>query len=261
MANKVLQAIQSNRYPQWLQDVVLETQEAADSVVHHEAWYHFHDGTISRSRHQALLIGFWPLIERFPQFLALNLLKCSYGTDSTLNGARGWLIKNLRIEQRHAEMYRDWSECAGIPRKTLYESARPATATAITDWCWHVCESGNLPEGMAATNFAIEGVTGEWCQLVGESEDYQNLFDAGERKKALKWIQAHAAYDDTHPVEALDIIHALLGNTPSLESIHRVKSAIQKSYELYRLALDTGMASSSSPEESRKVEVEHVSQN
>lgn len=253
MANKVLEAVQTNRYPQWLQDVVLETHKAAESVVHHEAWYCFSDGTIPESKHQALLIGFWPLIERFPQFLALNLLKCSYGADSTLNSARGWFIKNLRIEQRHAEMYRDWSECAGIPRITLYESPRPATATAITDWCWHVCESGDLSEAMAATNFAIEGVTGEWCQMVGESEDYQNLFDAGERKKALKWIQAHAAYDDTHPVEALDIIHALLGATPPMEGIHKVKSAIHKSYDLYRLALDTGMATSASPGRSRKM--------
>lgn len=95
---------------------------------------------------------------------------------------------------------------------------------------------------MAATNFAIEGVTGEWCQLVWASEDYMLLFKESERKKALKWIQTHAAYDDTHPVEALGLIHSLLGGDPDVSEVQRVRRAIHKSYELYRLALDTGMA-------------------
>lgn len=230
------------KYPQWLQDVVGETNEAAQAVGHHEAWYQFSDGTIPESKHHALLIGFWPLIERFPQFLALNLLKCSYGNNSILNSTRHWLIKNLRTEQRHAEWYRDWASSAGIPLESLYLGARPAAATAITDWCWHICESGDLAEGMAATNFAIEGATGEWSKMVAASKAYVLLFEESARKKAMKWIHAHAAYDDKHPVEALDHIHALLGENPSPSRITNVKRAIQKSYDLYLLALDVGMA-------------------
>ena len=146
-------------------------------------WYQFSDATIPEEKHHALLIGFWPLIERFPQFLALNLLKCTYGEDTRLNKARGWLIKNLRVEQQHAEWYRDWAQCAGISPRNLYQGHRPAAATAITDWCWHVCESGGLAEGMAATNFAIEGVTGDWCELVWKSANYRGLFPESEQKK------------------------------------------------------------------------------
>lgn len=241
MPNAVDLAMKANRYPEWLQDVVHETQDAATRVVQHEAWIRFSDATIPQEKHHALLLGFWPLIERFPQFLALNLLKCSYGSSSSLNSARGWLIKNLRIEQRHAEWYRDWAECSGIARNTLYDGKRSGTATAITDWCWHVCEAGGLPEAMAATNFAIEGVTGDWCNLVWESEAYKELFKEHERRKAMKWIQVHAAYDDAHPVEALDIISALLGKDPEVAQVQRIKNAILKSYELYYLGLDCGM--------------------
>ena len=60
----------------------------------------------------------------------------------------------------------------------------------------------------------------------------------------MKWIQAHAAYDDFHPVEALDIISALLGDNPEKKAIHQIKTAILKSYELYHLALDAGMGDS-----------------
>ena len=94
---------------------------------------------------------------------------------------------------------------------------------------------------MAATNYAIEGVTGDWCKMVWNSKDYKFLFKEGERKRALKWIHAHAAYDDKHPVEALDTIYSLLGNNPDLGQIQRVKHAVQKSYDLYNLALDVGM--------------------
>ncbi len=242
MLQAVEAAINSCRYPQWIQDIVEETEKSAQAVAKHEAWVRFSDGSIPQSKHHALLMGFWPLIERFPQYLALNLLKCSYGEHQGLSKARGWLIKNLRIEQRHAEMYRDWAECAGIPRKQLFGAHRPAASTAVTDWCWHVCEADGLSEGMAATNYAIEGVTGEWTQMVWESPDYKLFFSEEERKRAMKWIQAHAAYDDKHPVEALDIIYNLLGDTPKESKVLRVKHSILKSYDLYLLGLDAGMA-------------------
>ena len=241
MPKSLDQALAANRFPTWLTQVVEDTKPKAQRITHHEAWERFSDGTISQNNHHGLLCGFWPLIERFPQFLALNLLKCSYGSKPALNAARGWLIKNLRIEQRHAEWYRDWAECSGIPRTRLFDEHPPAAMTAITDWCWHICESGSLAEGMAATNFAIEGVTGDWSEKVWESQDYRLLFKEGERKKAMKWIQAHAAYDDLHPVEALGIVHQLLGDAPPEKQVSKIRRAIEKSYDLYLLALDHGM--------------------
>lgn len=231
----------TSNYPQWVQDMAVETQEAAHAVGQHEAWYRFSDGTIPREQHHALLIGFWPLIERFPQYLALNLLKCSYADDAALNAARGWLIKNVRTEQRHAEWYRDWAESAGISRHQLFHGTRQASATAITDWCWHICQFGSLAEGMAATNFAIEGVIGKWSRIVAASAEYQELFPEVERKKAMKWIYAHAAYDDKHSTEAMELIVALLGKDPPVKEVEGVQRAIQKSYDLYLLAIETGM--------------------
>lgn len=241
MPKAVEEALAAKRFPLWLAQVVEDTKPKAQAVAQHEAWKQFSAGTIPVVKHHLLLSGFWPLIERFPQFLALNLLKCSYGSNSGLNEARGWLIKNLRIEQRHAEWYRDWAEYSGISRPQLYEGHRPAAMTAITDWCWHICESGSLAEGMAATNFAIEGVTGDWSEIVWESQDYRSLFKENDRKKAMKWIQVHAAYDDVHPVEALTLIHQLLGVDPRKEEVRKIQRAIEKSYDLYLLALDAGM--------------------
>ncbi len=229
------------RYPQWLQDVIGETEESGKAVANHEAWHLFSDGTVQPEQHHALLIGFWPLIEKFPHFLALSLLKCSYGRDPVVNTARSWLTRNIRVEQKHAEWYKDWAQSAGVPLDRLYDGPRPAAATAITDWCWYVCESGELAEAMAATNYAVEGVTGEWTRVIAASEKYKELFTESERRKAMRWIHAHATYDDSHPVEALGIIAGLVGQDPEQATVRRIKNAIQKSYDLYLLSLDKGL--------------------
>ena len=53
--------------PRWLQDVVLETDADKRRVSGHEAWRRMREGTITPREHRNLLVGFWPLIERFPQ--------------------------------------------------------------------------------------------------------------------------------------------------------------------------------------------------
>ncbi len=229
------------RYPQWLQDVIGETEESGKAVANHEAWHLFSDGTVQPEQHHALLIGFWPLIEKFPDFLGLSLLKCSDGGDPVVNTARSLLTRNIRVEQKHAEWYKDWAQSAGVPLDRLYDGPRPAAATVITGWCWYVCKSGGLAEAMAATNYAVEGVTGEWTRVVAASEKYRELFTESERGKAMRWIHAHASYDDSHPVEVLDIIAGLVGKDPEHATVRRIQNAIQKSSDFYHLALDKGL--------------------
>ncbi|MCH6558617.1 MAG: iron-containing redox enzyme family protein [Nitrospirae bacterium] len=157
------------------------------------------------------------------------------------NTARSWLTRNIRVEQKHAEWYKDWAQSAGVPLDRLYDGPRPAAATVITGWCWYVCKSGGLAEAMAATNYAVEGVTGGWTRLVAASEKYRELFTESERRHAMRWIHAHASYDDSHPVEALDIIAGLVGKDPEHATVRRIQNAIQKSYDFYLLALDKGL--------------------
>ncbi len=141
----------------------------------------------------------------------------------------------------HVGGHKDWAELARVPMETFFDGPRSATASAITEWCWNVCDSGDLAEGMAATNYAVEGATGEWARKVGASEKYQKLFPENERKKAMRWIHAHALHDDVHPVEALDIISGLVGKDPEPAKVRRVTNAVQKTYDLYLLALDKGL--------------------
>jgi pyrroloquinoline quinone (PQQ) biosynthesis protein C len=227
--------------PSWLQDVVVGTQAERCRVARHEAWQRMRDGTISREAHRNILVGFWPLIERFPQFLALNLLKTRHGRDEAQNAARAWLARNLRVEQKHAGWFLDWGHAFGIDRDAMLDGPRPVEMTLITDWSWRVCESGELAEAMAATNYAIEGVTGEWTPGVAHSAVYRAAIVRGDERSAMRWLDAHADYDDRHPWQALELIAALSGDDPGPARVQAIRAAITRSYELYALALDAAL--------------------
>ena len=71
---------------------------------------------------------------------------------------------------------------------------------------WQTCESGSLAEGIAAANWAIEGVTGIWSR--GCAEPFRGYAADGVRidSKSMMWLNAHARYDDAHPDEALEAL-------------------------------------------------------
>ncbi len=225
----------------WVEDVLGCWEAPRRRVVDHEAWGRMRDGSLDPHAQRNLFVGFWPLIERFPQFIALNLLKTSYGSDPALNAARGWLAANVRIEHRHAEWFLDWAEASGVPRDEMLTGPRPAAMTAIADWCWRMCETADLADAMAATNYAIEGATGDWTRPLAKSEGYQRRFAGGDPEKSLRWLRAHAEYDEDHPLEALRIIVRLLGPDPAPGRVHGVREAVLEGYDRYRVALDVAL--------------------
>ncbi len=83
---------------------------------------------------------------------------------------------------------------------------------------------------MVATNYAIEGVTGEWSQLIYDSAKYRESFDPAIRASSLRWLHLHSAYDDVHPWEALDIVCTLMGETPLADDVAHLAECIKRSY-------------------------------
>jgi pyrroloquinoline quinone (PQQ) biosynthesis protein C len=235
------------RYPAWVQEIIAETEPAAARVAEHDAWRLMREGSITPLQQRNILVGFWPLIDRFPQFLALNLLKTSYGRSPGMNAARAWLAKNLRLEQKHAEWFIDWADALDIPRAEMLDGWRSKEMTRIADWCWYLGRKGDLAEAMAATNYAIEGVTGRWTPGVASSERYRATLQPTCVDSGMRWLDAHADYDDAHPWQALDIIVALVGPRPAPARRDAIRDAVDTSYALYGLALDSALACAAAP--------------
>ena len=54
----------------------------------------------------------------------------------------------------------------------------------------------------------------------------------------MRWLRAHAHYDDSHPWEALEIVASILGADPAPREIAGIRAAIRRSYEYMRITLD-----------------------
>lgn len=225
-------------YPQWVQDLVGSCSQARACVAGHPLFHAMRDAALDASQLSTFLVGVWPVIEQFPQYMALNLLKVQYGRVRGHVEARRYLIRNIRVEQNHADHWLEWATASGLGRDDLLHGEVPAETQALAHWCWRTCERDALAAGMAATNYAIEGVTGDWSALVCSRDEYELGFDPAVRSKAMKWLRLHAKYDDAHPWEALEIVCLLMGTQPTWREVENIRSRVMSSYRYMRLTLD-----------------------
>jgi len=225
-------------YPEWLQGVVADCNEKKQIALSHPFCAAMRDATLDLESTHRFLVGFFPVIEQFPQFMASNLMKARFGTSRGEGMARSYLIQNIRVENMHAKHWLQWASASGLTMHEVLNKEVPTEMHALAHWCGHVSLIDDLAVAMAATNYAVEGATGEFSCMVCSEDTYALTFPEPIRKSAMRWLHVHAHYDDDHPWMALDIIATLLGNNPPQESITRVRKAICKSYDYLRMTLD-----------------------
>ncbi|MEO6969026.1 MAG: iron-containing redox enzyme family protein [Rhodanobacteraceae bacterium] len=238
-------------YPQWAQDMVAECDPVKQTVVDHELWDVMRAGYPDQACTFNFMVGIWPMIERFPAYMARSLLKTRFGRSPGDNLARRWLVRNIRVEQNHAEYWLNWAEGAGIAREQVLNGIPPGGTQVLADWCESVSDRGTLAASIAATNYAVEGATGEWSQILYDSQSYAARFPSQTRKSSLRWLQLHAAYDDTHPWEALEIVCTLMGTAPTAAEVDHIAECVKRSYTSMRILADRCV------QPSRQFEVEY----
>jgi len=192
-------------------------------------------GALATNIFRYALKNFYPLVESFPKLMGLCLAKASATGHGT--SASGWLIHNIQIERRHAEWFRDWAIGFGVPVREFEQGVRPPPAMdAINHFLWRSCTYGDLVEAISSLNYAVEGPTGVWTKSV-----MKNIEIYGEREgikidaDTLRWLRAHAHYDDHHPDEALEITLMHVRNKTDLD---RAIRAAQDGMSYYAMAAD-----------------------
>jgi pyrroloquinoline quinone (PQQ) biosynthesis protein C len=231
----------ASSYPAWAQQLIKDCSEAKARVVGHELYQRMRDGRLSSKTMRQYLIGGWPVVEQFAVYMAHNLTKTRFARHPGEDMARRWLMRNIRVELNHADYWVNWSAAHGVTLEDLQAQRVPSELHALNHWCWHSCSSEPLVVAIAATNYAIEGATGEWSAVVCSQETYADMFPPDIRKRAMKWLKMHAQYDDSHPWEALEIICTLAGNNPSEQLQAELRMAVCKSYEYMYLFLERCM--------------------
>jgi pyrroloquinoline quinone (PQQ) biosynthesis protein C len=180
---------------------------------------------------RAWILQLYPFIETFPKWIALNIPK----TQDVMS--RDFLIDNVRMEKRHAEQWIHMAEGFGIKRYDLYTVRPLAEVDALTHWLWSINTQGSLAEAVAATNYAIEGITKDIAIAALKGfPHYEGIDGIHLDRKAYWWMEAHAKYDDLHPQQALEIIK-LYATTKELQD--KVTFVTQRSLEYMLLALET----------------------
>jgi len=228
-------------YPTWVQEVVRACDDSRQRVVRHELYQQIKDNTVSEAAMRRFLMCVWPVIWEFPQYMAMSLCHVKQGLAGH-EEARSYLVKNIKVENTHAVLWTHWAEAHGISPDQLQRGMRSAAGEALSHWCGHICQTEALVVAMAATNYAIEGATGDWSCYICSSTTYENRFPVDVRHRAMKWLNAHAHYDDLHPWQALSIIAQVLGPSPKSDEIQAVQQAIEKSYAYMCLTQDECLA-------------------
>jgi pyrroloquinoline quinone (PQQ) biosynthesis protein C len=230
----------------WFERVIRDLRNSHDRVVCHTLFAQLRDAVLPVSSVQVALINFYPLIESFPKYMGLMLGKVPMGSQSPHHETRQWLSVNINQERRHTEWWVNFAEGFGVDRRIFSDGVLPPPEMdAINHYLWHVCSQGSLVEAIAATNYAVEGATGEWTKFVRSGlESYSGRPGIKINSRTLAWVNAHASYDDEHPREAAQIIGAY-AKTP--EQQKAVKLAIGRSWEYYAMALDQVLRQDSNP--------------
>lgn len=224
------------RHPRWVREFRTAVAPIEERIVNSRFFAEMANGTLSMKRFRAGLLYFYPLIESFPQYMGLTLAKAASGNG--LNElTREWLITNINIERKHTLWYRQWALDFGVSRE---EFARPVLPPpeidAVNHYLWRVTSQGTLTEALAAVNYGIEGPSGVWTKRVKKNiKTYARHKGVKIRKGTLLWLNAHAAYDDRHPDEALELIKKF---AKTKEAQEKATQAARRSMEYYALAAD-----------------------
>lgn len=227
-------------YPRWIQDIVADMLGHREAVTGHRLFHKMRDAILPHAATRNFFIRVWPVIDQFPQYMGRNLANLEFGKPGH-DLARAFLTRNVRVEQNHAGFWVNWAEASGVSREELLSGDEAAGSAALSHWCWYVCDREPLAVSIAATNYAIEGVTGEWADLVCSSERYALSLPESKRKSGMRWLRAHARYDDAHPWEALEIVATILGAHPSVREIRAIHTAVQRSYDYMLYTLEDCM--------------------
>jgi pyrroloquinoline quinone (PQQ) biosynthesis protein C len=112
-----------------------------------------------------------------------------------------------------------------------------AEVEALTHWLWSINTQGTLAEAVAATNYAIEGITQGIAKLTLKGfPHYEGVDGIHLERKAYWWMEAHVKYDDLHPQQALEIMK-MYATTKELQE--KVTFVTRRSLEYMLLAFET----------------------
>lgn len=157
--------METSPHPDWIRSLLAFLKPYEDRVIKHDVFRALGQGTLPIHQLRMGLINFYPLIESFPQYMALSLAKVPAGLSDWPKATRTWLIKNINQERLHSDWWKNFASGFGVDTSAFAGVVLPPPKMdAINHYLWRICAHGSLAEGVSASNYAIEGPTGAWTK-------------------------------------------------------------------------------------------------
>jgi len=239
LANEILAATScATEEPEgsWVETLKAYVRPEWQDLVEGEWATNVKNATWSTEGMKGWFLQLYPFIHSFPKFLAEALIKVED------EYARSFLIDNIRVEKAHAEHWIWMGEGFGIHRDEMLALAAGERSVlrdvqSLTDWIWYINSKGTLAEAVAATSYAVEGVTGDLTRaLLDGFMSYGGRPGVRMDARTTKWFRTHAKYDDDHPRIALQIVERYASTD---RDRRKVMMAARRSLQLLHLALMT----------------------
>jgi pyrroloquinoline quinone (PQQ) biosynthesis protein C len=107
----------------------------------------------------------------------------------------------------------------------------------LTSWLWDINEKGTLVESVAATNYAIEGITQPLSVVVLETLDhYCRQVGAVADARTSRWLEVHAEHDEEHLQQALATLEKYAVTPEARQAATR---AARRSLELFLAVMNS----------------------
>jgi pyrroloquinoline quinone (PQQ) biosynthesis protein C len=88
--------IEITPHPEWVEELLAFLEPYGRRITEHEFFEAFSRGSLGIEQCRRALVYFYPLIETFPQYMALNLAKVPAGSSLLNSRARHWQISNIQ---------------------------------------------------------------------------------------------------------------------------------------------------------------------
>lgn len=229
--------LQITPHPAWLEQMLHSLNALWEAACWPSLFQKMMDNHRPPLKHwQRFLCEGFLIVENFPKYMGMSLAKTTYGKRPGDASVRRWFLQNLSVEAKHAEWWIDWMRALGVEPEMAFTATPRPEWQALHEHLFDTCRNASLAEGVAASNWAIEGITGVWSRRVEKS--FRAYADDGIQinYQSMMWLKAHARYDDAHPHEALEILKQNVDETT--DHPRQVEAAARKSLVLFTRAVE-----------------------
>ncbi len=220
-------AVQVTPHPPWVADLDATLEPSRQAILNTAVIIDASENQLVDGQIQNFLVGFYPIIRDFPQWLQMLL-------DRSPAMGREFFTDNIRVERRHDAMWRAMGDGFNVHKKRFQEPEPMIPAVKkFHAYLTEMCRNAEFGQAVSATNYAVEGV----AQKISEKALRGLAKNEKIGPRGRWWLEEHAKYDDEHPIHALEIIKDCVkrGNG---ESPEKVKQAALESLSLMKVSME-----------------------